>query len=285
MLWTPSTDYEWALSSQAGVQPAAAFGDTVTPAQNAKGAFQEIFSETEIVNDIYGVIININSNNVSTAARDTILDIGTDPSGGTAYSVVIPDLLCSSAAPIGTGASGFWYYFPLFIPKNTAIAARASVNNATVGTLRVWMIVFGLPRHPDAVRAGSYVDAFGIVSASSRGTIITPGTTAEGAFVSLGTPTRDYWWWQVGIGVNDATMTANIIYFLDLAYGNATDKQFVVADVPFTTPSNAEILTSIMPTFFGCMQTVKANEELFGRGQSSVTPDANVSMAAYGLGG
>ena len=47
----------------------------------------------------------------------------------------------------------------------------------------------------ELVRSGAYVDTFGAVTATSKGTDIVPGTASESAWLSLGTNiTRDYWW-------------------------------------------------------------------------------------------
>jgi hypothetical protein len=286
MLWTPQNEFHWRLSSFTG-QPASAVGTSITPGNNTKGSYTEVISDTVVVNDVYGIRINFNSNSVSTVARDTIVDIGTDPAGGTSYGVVIPDLLASCAQiylPAATGAAGgIWYYFPLFIPAGSAIAARASVNNATVGTLSCWIQLFGRPTRPDLVKVGSRVTAYGIVAASSRGTTITPGTVSEGAYVSLGTPSVDNWWWQVGMGVNDGSMSDNVNH-LDLAYGDATNKHLILEDVPWMS-DGGEGTQSYMYEGDECCRHIPASQELWGRAQCSATPDSAISMAAYGLGG
>jgi hypothetical protein len=290
MLYVPSRDFLWYLSSESGVRPAANYGTTVTPAQNSKGSWAEVFSDTEIVNDVYDVLINVNSNAAAASIRDTLLDIGTDPAGGTSYTTVIPDLLVSAASPLFSDATfqsggGIWYHFPLWIPAGAAIAARASVNNATVGTLRVWMQVFGRPRYPDLVKVGHRVTAYGITAASSSGTAVTPGTTSEGSYVSLGTPTVSNWWWQLGVGCADTTM-GRVGYAIDLAAGDVTNKRVLIEDYMVYANSSAEnISQELMPSEKACGE-VPASVEIWGRMQAGPgNADAGISMAAYGLGG
>ncbi|MGH7949134.1 MAG: hypothetical protein ACREQF_07925, partial [Candidatus Binataceae bacterium] len=138
-LWVPHGNlgtFAYRADSIGTTRPAANMGATVTPAQNSKGSYAQVF--TALAFDAYFIAIQINSNNAAAAARDTIIDIGVDPAGGTSYTVLIPDLLgsCASnlAAISATAGCGIWYYFPLWIKAGSTIGARASVNNATVGT-------------------------------------------------------------------------------------------------------------------------------------------------------
>jgi hypothetical protein len=245
-----------------------------------------VFAPASIVNEVWAVWINIHAAQVSAQARDIIVDIGIDPAGGTSYTVHIPDLIGSCAAFHSSGVNaaggGHSYYFPLMIPAGSSIAARASVNNATVGTVRVWMKVYGKPTYPELTKRGSVCASFGIVAASSRGTVVTPGTTAEGAWVSLGTAAREYWWWQLGMGVNDSTMSV-LHYFGDLAYGDASNKIMIIEDELYITDSVEGMSKIPLPLFEGARQ-VPDGAELFVRAQcNSNTLDAAYSMAAWGV--
>jgi hypothetical protein len=226
------------------------------------------------------VLININSFSTSAAAKDTLVTIGVDAAGGTTYTDTIPTLIGSCSG--GTVAGGIWYYFPLWIRAGSSIAAKAQVNNATAGTGRVYMQLFGRPKRPEMVRVGSYVDAFGISTATSAGTAITPGTTSEGAWTQLGAATtKDYWWWQASMGVNDTTMSA-IMYGADLAVGSASEKR-VVIDQLIVSCTSSEQLNTYLPV--NCEAETKSGDLIYGRAQCSGTADAGTSMAAWALGG
>lgn len=284
MLYLPAPSYEWRLSSQAGVRPTANYGTAVTPGNNSKGSWAQVFSAASVVNEVWGVWINILGGQVTTAARDIIVDIGIDPAGGTSYSVHIPDLIGSCASFHSSGINavggGHSYFFPLFIPAGSSIAARASVNNATVGTVRVWMKIYGKPTYPELTKRGSVCAAFGIVSASSRGTAVTPGGASDGAWVSLGTTSREYWFWQVGMGVNDSTMSSLHMHG-DLSYGDGSTKIMVVEDAMWITDSVEGMANVILP--FEGMRQVPNGSELFVRAQCSGTADAAYAMAAWGV--
>lgn len=270
-------DFGWSVSNHT-TRPAAAMGTAVTPGNNAMGSYTQLLAG--LANDAYGVLININSNNVSAAARDTLINIGIDEAGGSSYAVKIPYLLGSCASQMDV-LGGIWYYFPLFVRAGSTIAAQASVNNATVGTLRVWSTFFGRPRNPAACKVGSYVEAIGAVSASSRGTLITPGTTADGAWTSLGATTKANWWWQTGMGVNDSTMSA-LLYALDLAVGSSGEMPLITDQI---WRSDATERHSNTPLLAGCERYVPAGTTLYSRLQCSGTADSNTSVIAYGLGG
>ena len=200
MLYVPSAnDYKWKLSSQQGVRPAAAYGHSVTPGNNVMGTWVQMVAGASLTEDVWFIMINVNSGAVSAASRDMLIDIGVDPAGGSSYVVKIPYLLASSSAPYNVSHGGCWFGFPLRIKAGSSIAARAQVNNATVGTVRVLAWVYGQPRRPETTRTGSFVRSFGQTTGSSSGTTTVPGTTADGTWVQLGSALAEpLWWWQLG---------------------------------------------------------------------------------------
>jgi hypothetical protein len=284
-LWTPTPEFGWQLSSVAGTRPTTTWGTAITPAQNAKGNWAAVIAAASVVNDVWGVYVLFHSNNVAVAARDTIVDIGYDPAGGTSYGVVIPDLLASCAAGLSAPGAGLAYYFPVRIPAGSAIAARASINNATVGTLRCIIKLFGLPKFPHLTRVGAYVTAFGITAASSCGTPVTVGTTADGPWAALGTPTTEHWYWQLGFGVSDNSMTSGGIYTNDLAFGDATNKHLILEDFLAIVSGSSEAIITQMAQPSSPYRTVPASVAVYGRSQCSGAADTNISLAAYGVGG
>lgn len=277
-------NFAWRVDSIGTTRPAAAIGATVTPAQNSKGSYAQVF--TALARNCYFLSININSNNVAAAARNTLVDIGIDPAGGTSYTVLIPDLLGSCASALGalstTAGHGIWYHFPIWIPAGATVGARASVNNATVGTLRVRCKAYGSPRDRSLVKVGTRVTAYGITGASSAGTTITSGTTSEGTWTSLGSIAHRNWWWQAGMGVSDSTMSA-LMYYMDLGVGDGSNK-FVVIENEEVLTSGSEALSKL-GIIAGCeFLTPASGQTVYGRLQCSGNADASLSMAAYGLG-
>jgi len=287
MLWAPTCEFLWRESNLNGRPVTGTQGVSITPGNNTKGSWVEILADTVITQDVYWIEICISSIAVSASAKDSIVDIGFDPTGGTTWAVLIADLFASDAAPYGgsNSSGGVWYAFPLFIKAGTALAARGSVNNATVGTAQIYVRVYGRPSHPELVRAGSHVDAFGIVAGSSRGTVITPGTTSEGAWTELtgAVTTEDYWYWQCAVGVNDGTMTTSPIH-VDLSAGDASLKDVIITDDPWFVYASEAIGhgLAISPQNW---RSVPAGARVYARAQNAGALDAAYSASAYAVRG
>ena len=260
-------------------RPANANGTEVTPAVGSYGSWAQIFATTS--QDSYGILININSNNSSATSRGTVVDIGWDEAGGTSYTARVTGLLCGNAAAYNLGGSGCWYYFPLFIPSGSQIAAR---GNSTVATaFRVGAVLMQKPANPAMVRKGSFTETLGI--SGNIGTVIVPGTTSEGAWTLVGTTSLRCWWWQVGVqvAVGDTVWNAGVMH-VDLGVGDGTvgGTDVIIRDTPITM-SAAEALTNI-PITAGVEWDVPAGSNIYVRAQFSGSLDT-YTCAAYGLGG
>lgn len=286
MLYVPNYGgYGLILHGPAAARPSTTYGASVTPGNNTKGSYTQLISGASLTNDVYFIEVTIHANFVSTAARATILDIGYDPAGGTSYSVLIPDLLCSQACTgfaAREGATGFRYRFPLFIKSGTSLGAAASVNNATVGTLRCYTKLFCKPKQPEACKVGSFVEAIGVAASTSQGTAVTPGTTSEGSWTSLGTTSKATWWHQLGASVDNGVIAGNIAYFCDLSAGAAGGEQLLVDDAMLYTNSNID--AEAMPDQYSLQQEVVGGATIWGRMQCSGTADSGTTMMAYCLG-
>lgn len=181
MLAMPGNSFEFAVSNQAAPS-AASYGTSITPGANdAKGSYTQLL--TALSDDCYGVVVGITGAAVSANAKPALVDIGADPAGGSSYSIIIPDLN-GSATRGWTSAlvTGIWYYFPLYVKAGSSLGARAQVGNATAGTIRVFVKLFGRPTHPENLKFGTYVDAIGVDSANSRGTAVTAGNGSKGSY-------------------------------------------------------------------------------------------------------
>jgi hypothetical protein len=283
MLYKADGGREWGfyVSSQAGVRPATTYGDTITPGNNVMGTAVEVLTAGEVATDLHYLLINLNGGLVAATAKDTLVDVLVDPAGGTNYSVLIQELQASSSNSFlnNFGGNGYWYEFPLLVTAGSSVAVRASVNNATVGTLKAYIQGWGRPRDARAARFGTFCKTFGTVLASSTGTAVTPGTTTEGAWTQLGTTADELWAWQLGCGINNAVMATNG-YVADLGIGAAQD--VAMSDVLFCTHNGeGASLGRQGPGFFA----VPSGVDIFGRLQCSGVVDTGVSMALYGVGG
>lgn len=263
-------------------RPATNNGTNVGCSTTGYSTYTQVVSS--VPNDMYGMLINMNSAGVSATSRPMMVTIGVDEAGGSAYLDRIPDLVCGNADTYVSGrttGSGAWYYFPLFVPAGSTVGAKAV--SVLVTTVKVGIIGMMRPPNPSMIRKASYVDAIGPHTIPT-GVDVSSGVASDGAWVSLSTTPRRAWWWQVGvqIPVTDISTVANAIH-VDLAIGTSSQRDIIIQDTLVNT-STTEGLT-FQPLSAGVEWDVKADTEVWVRLQASSTPDALYQVMAYGCGG
>lgn len=132
---------------------------------NVKGNWKELY--TALPFDCGGLLININHNS---ALMHVLLDIGAGAAA--AESVIIPNL--HIAAP-RAAQSGFNVFVPISVPKGTRLSGRIT-SSVTSG--QIFTNLVALAATQDSPGYGR-CESVGEVLASSRGTDIDPGTTAN----------------------------------------------------------------------------------------------------------
>ena len=277
---TIATDMQLVIQSATGL----GLEDTIIPGNNAYGSYVQLLTGAEVTDDAYGIWINLSNNTVSAVARDSFAKVGVDPSGGTTFIDKIPDLGCSSAGTISAsngGCGGMTYYFPLFIKAGSAIGIAASVNNATVGTLKASVRLFCKPSGIPP-RTGTFVRSFGAIAASSSGVPIVPnGSGSKSAFVQLGSALAEsLWYWSLGVCCNNSNMTNNTSVW-DLYLGDGTNMRSVIVDM-IVMPGSLETLAY---TCLGQNMLAQIGEKVYSRAGSNSTSPTGMSAIAYGMGG
>lgn len=274
------------MSPSASTRPAASnWGTSTTPGNNTFGTAVAIGSNT--TEDLWALEFTVTGVAVSAAAKDLLVQIGFDFAGGTTFPAS-PDrynsitLLASCAIGYNLGFVKYW--FPLCIPAGTKIMARSSVNNATVGSAFVAWAGWGRPKYPEATRRGQYVESLGAVTATSKGTDITPGTTSDGTAVLMGTLAADHpcWYWEFGYGINDSTMANNAIH-CDLLAGSDTGD--VILRDGYVRTTSGEGIEKLPSIHRWPWADVPGGTGIYARSQVSGTADSANSMMAYGVGG
>lgn len=276
-LFTPAgSRFNWTYMKQNN--PSTTPGDALTPVVGSEGGWVSLATGANVSQDVYGVLITINSGNTSATIRNILIDIGVDPAGGTSYTAILTDLIGSQAA--NAVDCGIWYYFPIFIRAGSQIAARAQASNTS--TVRVSIQLFGKPSRPEMLNVGTYSQTLG--GTEVDGTSFTPGnSSAESAsWVSLGTTSKDLWWWQLGVGISSST-TTSLMYHIDLAWGDASNKYMIIENKRLHLPGTSERI-SYIPDINGFC-SVPAGGELFVRGSCSGTAVTGFYAKAYGVGG
>lgn len=276
---------EWGAviySTADGTRPTTGMGAAVTPAQNAYGSYVTLISGASLTVDCLLLDICINNVGISTAARDCIVSLGVDPAGGTSF-IGIADLVAGPASGYvssNVGQGGTMYRFPIWIKAGSSIGVAAAVNSATLTAINVFCRVRGAPSTPQHLYVGTYIDQFGVSVATSAGAAFTPGTTSEGAWTSLGTLTRPANAFEVGIGVNDSTMTSAALD-VDVGIGDSSHRKIAIANLPIATSA---IETVTKPTALEYAQGA-IGDQVWIRAQSSGALDSAYSAAIYAIGG
>ncbi len=279
MLWTPagSGDFGVQVSNVDGVRPAGVTGtNVVNGAANTKGSYVQVLSSANVAFDVFGLYVSSNALGLDS----TLMDVGVDPAGGTAYSVLVPNLLISDTANLTSG--GLSYYFPIWVKSGSSVAVRTQgtiAGNSSQAIVRA----YGKPRDASLTWVGTYCTDFGTDLVNSTGTAVTSGTAAEGAWTSLATSiSKDYRHWQVGFGLSTGALASNV-YTADLAYGDGSNKIITIQDqIFYTTTQTGSLATGGRSP--GCGRLTKNGNNVYGRLQCSGTPDTGTTMIAYGVG-
>lgn len=264
-----------------GTNPSATPGTSVTPGVNAEGSWTQIASSANIAFGVWGVWIGISGGNTTGTDKSHLVDIGIDEAGSTNYTAIISNIVCGQSQAGSTGCTEF--YFPINIPAGSAVAVRCYGVAATAGTIRVYARFFGKPSCPELLPRGEVSETIGTITGGS-GVTFTPGNAADGAWASLGTTTRNLWWWQLCPQCSNATITAMYVW-CDLAYGDGTNMTMILQGVPIGWYGTAEIAAQMCAHHMlqgYCF--VPAGSTLYVRGRCSTAPVSGFNAVAIGVG-
>jgi hypothetical protein len=200
---------------------------------------------------------------------------------GSSWSVLINNLFTNG--PAMTAATiGHWFYFPIFIAAGTAIGARVQ-DVVGAATVRCCVRLYGRPTRPDVLNVGTRVQTIGATTASTDGVSVTPGNNVVGTYsASLGTLTSPAWWWQLGLGSADTSMTAQI-YRFDIAH-DATAKYICSQGIVYHIPTTTGELSG--KAAFGEREPIRAapsGTDVYVRGHAAATPDTGFTTVVYAL--
>ncbi len=269
-----------------GANPSITPGTSITPgASNVEGSWTGVAASSDITRDCYWVSVCVNTGATSTAQKDHLLDIGVDNAGGTSYTAVISNIVCGESGGVGDAFGPHRFVFPLFIKSGSSVAVRIQGNNATAGTVFVAVKFYGDPSNSENVPVGQYSETIGTIT-NSGGVSFTPGNAADGAWVSLGTTARDLWWWQLGAQLSSAAMTSSRFTYVDLAFGDATNKIIIQRQL-FGQASLENACDAIKENlnWLNCYRPVPAGGTLYVRGRGNTTVTSGWNAVAIGMGG
>jgi hypothetical protein len=285
MLHNPSPGYHVFTFDNWGVNPASTIGTAVTPGTaNNVGNWTQIASAANISQDVYGIYMQVHSGATSGQVKNHLLDIGVDNAGGTSYTAIISDFNISES-PSLVVAGAREHLIPFYIKAGSSVAARIRGFNATAGTVRIAARFYGKPSRADFLPVGRYTQTFGADTSQSRGTPITPGNAADGAWENLGATTKPLWWWQLGYGITNGTITAEYTYF-ELAFGDASNKETIFKVMHGgTTGETCGLSAQTQLLHYAAYQPVPVGANIYVRARCNNAPDANYHVNVLGIGG
>jgi hypothetical protein len=282
VLWTPASSWN-TVTDNWGANPTTTPGTSVIPgASNAEGSWTQLL--TALAFEVHGILIRVSDGSQSGQIKNHLLDLGIDPAGGSSYTAIISNIVCGESSSITVTGSGHRYFFPLRIPSGATVAARIQGSNATAGTVIVGIRVWGQPDAPYLVPVGQYSETVGTIT-NSNGVSFTPGNAADGTWVSLGTTSRECWWWQIGYQIDNGTITGEYSY-IEIGVGDSTNKSVItrVLHGGATTESCGDSMGAhLVP--LGAYCRVPATSELWIRGRCNNAPDSGYNGVAIGVGG
>jgi hypothetical protein len=186
MLAYPKTKASRRESNVSG-RPTTTWGTVLT---SDSVAHTEPATETELIAatdfDSYWVNVLFHTNFVTATVTDSLVNIKV---GAAASEVtVIENLLAGWADSISGGASNR-YGFPLRIPEGSRISATHRSVRTSAGVTCIIELIGG---GAAPFWTGTRVESVGALTASSRGTQVTPGTTSDGTFTNLATNVGEF---------------------------------------------------------------------------------------------
>lgn len=267
-----------------GANPASTIGTSVVPgASNSEGSWTQIASSANIAQDCYWVYVQVHTGATASASKSHLLDIGIDTAGGTSYTAFLSNLAVGPSPSLAqAGAREF--IFPIFIKSGSSVAVRIQGSAATAGTVRVAARFYGKPSRPENVPVGSFSQTFGTITNSS-GQSVTPGNAADGSWVDLGAVSLPLWWFQMGYGLDNTTITAEYTY-IEVAWGDGSNKISMFKVMHGGTTSETAGLTA-QTQMLACAayNPVPAGANIYVRMRSNNAPDTGYHCTVVGIGG
>jgi hypothetical protein len=241
-------------------------------AHSLSSTFTEIFTSTK--NDASWVRITIWGTGTNNVQTDALLHLYIGGSGS--EQIWIPSLAAGwSIAPGGSeGSLRKVYEFPLSVPAGTRISGKLQ---AAVASDLAWCHI---ELHDGDNWAGHSVEAVGVNTASSIGTIVTPGSTSDGSVTNIGTTVNEWRYISARVqgGYTD-TALGSVSCDLDICAGDAVLRDMWKAYIFGTTSTESVGHVANTTGFF---TNIAAGTALQARMQSSGTAE-NYDVILYGV--
>lgn len=227
--------YQWGQQATIGIGAASRGTIVTTPTTpGTLGAWAQLTASTPINSNWIYVYLNGQSLTAATGAYAVNIGVGTPGNEVAVLSNIILDVSDGSAA-VNSMASGV--ILPFAVPAGTAISAQVSSTAAAAQTLCVAAVLFG--GGMAELTAPGPVDTIGFLLASTTGTNVDPGTTAntKGVYSQLIASTTNHYR-GFAIQFDNGTVSsgqANAANWLvDIAIGASGSEVPIISNFPAT---------------------------------------------------
>lgn len=213
---------------------------TASATPHTKGPWTSAIATTSFDTFIAGVTIY----GAATSGADTamLVDIGYDPAAGTTYTAVIPNILAGGTPSTSLSGSRRQYWFPVFIPKGSQVAARCQALIASDQAIVGIRLIGGKNRSNPWPHRGAIQD-YGASTATSNGTgMANAAADTKGAWTQLGADTTRR---HSGLCLATSPVGNNLTgarFYVDIGLDPAggTSYEVVIPDVETTQSASEE---------------------------------------------
>jgi hypothetical protein len=269
--------------------PRAHLNTTKTPVTitatgtNTKGTWTQVIADIG-TEDAHGFWVYADGMGVTATITGGLLDIGFGPAGGAdpgSNVNLVPDLNVGWSGTAGAAVPqlAVMNYFPIRIPAGSKVWARLA-SAVSADTCRVFIIPVKGPHGYPASYLAPRALAYGVVSASSRGTVVTSGAAVYGSDVQLTASTsRDHQLWSVQVDGGTDVSLANLGFVkvrLRIGSGGPTIGEWL-----FNVQTTTEMIGGPFPPF-PVHKPVPAGSAIHAALDGPATSDS-LAVIAYGM--
>lgn len=270
-------DFAFALGEDNGSVTGSSRGTQLTGSvsANTKGSFTQLIAST--ANDAVALIINLDGSPLSGSQASVDLAIG----GAGSEVVVAGDMRIDfDGADLGNGS----WIIPCGIPAGTRLSARMQ---GTTGSNHININAIGL--RGDFIDGASGLDTYGFVSASTIGTSIDPGGSAnnKGSWSEIATSlTNDISGFFLYFdGLNQSTSSVTCTELVDIGIGPAASEVVIVPNIQVTKRRTSTVVTATPQLIGPIWIPVPAGTRIAARAQCSVNTATTrlIGLTFYGI--
>jgi hypothetical protein len=271
--------FDWgAASPQGSGVTATGYPSTVlsgSASTDTKGAWTQIISAT--TQPASALLVQFGVDGVR-ANTNWFLDIGIGAAA--AEQPLISNLMVTSGTTV---PQTFPYLILVEVPKGSRLSARFSCSHGSASgtTIRCGIQIYS-PNWETALQSAPVKD-YGINLATSEGTTLVPGASAESAWVEVApsaTFAHSYLIIYAGKTDTDTALTDDA-FGLDIGLGVAGSETTVLGDLPFAVSVDAD---NLFPSIVGPLPVPVAKGNRIAIRALGVTAQTGYRFALYGMG-